>query len=64
MEFVQLPSFMHAGTPNGPMFRNTCFIASVLQLRDVIQVEEQLQLSTSGWENVVKLVRSDSFVNG
>ena len=65
MEFVKLPNFMHAGTPDGPIFRNTCFIALVLQLRGVIpQVEQQLQLSTSGRENVVKLVRSDSFVNG
>ena len=56
---------MHAGTPDGQVFRNTCFIASVLQLRDVIpQVEQQLQLSTSVRENVVKLVCSDSFVNG
>ena len=47
---IKLHNFMKRATAEAPVFRITCFIASVVQLRDVIpHVEQQLQLSTSGW---------------
>ena len=56
---------MHAGNVDRNQFRNTCFIASVLQLHDFSpELVDTLKLTELGWSSVVSYVRSEACVNG
>ena len=63
--FTPLPKFMHPVSVKKNTYRNTCFIASVMQLRDFTpELEETLKLTESGWSDVVSYVGSEAFVHG
>ena len=53
-EFIPLPNFQ----PNDSRFRNTCFIAVVVNLRNLIpDIARVLDLQNSTWKEVITVVR-------
>ena len=54
-EFIPLPNFL----PNDVRFRNTCFIAAVLNLRTLLpDIARVLELHNLTWEEAIKTIRA------